>query len=172
MSMNISDFARLGQVFHGSSQASGLCTGLSSTATGLIVNNPFGSGTNFLLFDACAAGSAAPATFGEIAIAASASISPTAHTATTPGTLRAAKQDGTSGRSVAQVFTVSTTPVLPVIVKVIPGGVTTAAVQTPTWFSKIDGSIILVPGTFAQFVFITTAVNAVWSMSWAEVPAF
>jgi hypothetical protein len=171
--MNISDFARQGQVYTGCTTAAGLTTGLSTTATGLIINNPFGSGKNFLMFDACAALSAVPATFAEVMISVSSAISAVAHaTTTSAGLIQAAKVGNGSGQSVAQLFTISTTPIVNVNYKVVPGSVTTASTATPTFYSKLDGSLILVPGTFVQFSFTTTAYTAQMSFTWAEVAAF
>jgi len=173
MSMNISDFARLGQVFTGSTTASGLVTGLSTTATGLIINNPFASGKNFLMFDACAAVSANPATYAEVMISVSSAISSVAHaTTTSAGLVQAAKVGQGSANSVSQLFTISTLPVINQNYKVVPGSVTTGGTQTPTFYSKLDGTLILVPGTYVMFSFTTTAYNAQMSFTWAEVTAF
>jgi hypothetical protein len=173
MSMNISDFARLGQVYTACTTASGLVTGLSTTATGLILNNPFGSTTNFLMFDACAAVSANPATYSEVMLSVSSAISQTAHATTTSAALvQAAKVGSGSGLSKAQVFTISTLPIVNINYKVVPGAVTTGGTATPTFYSKLDGSLIVVPGTYVMFSFTTTAYNAQMSFTWAEVPQF
>lgn len=173
MSMNISDFARLGQVYTGQTTASGLVTGLSTTATGLIINNPFGSTKNLLMFDACAAVSANPATFAEVMISVSSAISAVAHaTTTSAGLIQSAKTGNGSGQSVAQLFTISTLPVVNVNYKTVPGSVTTGGTSTPTFYSKLDGTLIVVPGTYVMFSFTTTAYNAQMSFTWAEVPQF
>ena len=173
MSMNISDFARLGQVYTGCTTASGATTGLSTTATGLIINNPFGSTVNFLMFDACAAISANPGTYAEVMISVSSAISQTAHGSTTSaGLVSAAKVGAGSGLSKAQLFTISTLPIVNINYKVVPGAVTTGGTTTPSFYSKLDGSLIVVPGTYVMFSFTTRAYNAQMSFTWAEVPQF
>jgi hypothetical protein len=170
--MNIDALAKLGQVYTGCTTASGLCTGLSTTYTGLCIYNPFGSGVSLLMFDFCAAASAAPATFGELMISVSSSISATAPaTNTSAGLIAAAKTGGGSGLSKANLFTITTLPVVNVNYKVVPGSLTTGALTGPTFYSKFDGSLIVVPGTGVMVSFTTTAINAQYSFTWAEVNA-
>ncbi len=175
MSMYIGDYAKLGQVFTGCSIAAGATTGLSTTYTGLLVYNPFGSGVNLLMFDACAALSTAVAGT-EVMISVSSAISQTAVTAGTNGaTIQAAKvgTTGTNGGAQAITRTATTLPVVNVNFKVVPGSnLSGSAVTESTYYSKFDGSLIVVPGTGVMFSFTTAAYTGQYSFTWAEVPSF
>jgi hypothetical protein len=173
MSFNIGDRALLGQVYTGCTTAAGLCTGLSTTYTGLCIYNPFGSGTNFLVYDFAAAASVVPGAVSELMISVSSAISQTAPaTNTSAGLIQAAKVGSGAGLSKAQLFTITTLPVVNVNYRVVPGSITTGAVNAPTYYAKIDGSLIVVPGTGVMVSFTTTALTAQYSFTWAEVPAF
>jgi uncharacterized Zn-binding protein involved in type VI secretion len=169
--MNISDYAKLGQVYNACSITAGLCTGLSTTYTGLVVWNPYGSGVNLLVYDFCAAASAIPAGLSELMISVTGSVSQANPTSTTAATLLAAKV-GASVLSKATPFTIATLPVVNVNYRVIPGSVTATAVTTPSYYAKIDGSLVVVPGTGYMVSFTTTALTAQYSTTWAEVPQF
>jgi hypothetical protein len=173
MSMNISDFARQGQVFNAATQTSIIATALStSTATGFVLSNPWGSAKNFLIYEAAAAASISLNSSCQVVLGASTAASSVPVTHTTPVVIRAGRHDGGSGNSAAFVDNSCVTPNLPVLVKVLPGGMIATATVLPTFYSKIDGALILVPGTFIQFSFIGNAPTCIYSMTWAEVPQF
>ena len=172
MSMNIGDYAKLGVVYNACTISAGLCTGLSTTYTGLVVYNPYGSGVNLLVFDFCAANSAVPATFSELMVSVSASVSQAAPTSTTANCNILSAKVGNAVLSKATAFTIATLPVVNVNYRAFTGSGTTGAVMGPQYFAKLDGSLIVVPGTGYMVSFTTTALNAQFSTTWAEVPAF
>jgi hypothetical protein len=170
MSFNIGDRALLGQVYTGSTTAATATTGRSVTYTGLCIYTPFGSGTNFLVYDAVAAISIIPSQ-AEVMISVSSAISQTAPTSgATAGLIQAAKVGSGAGLSKALLLTGSTLPVVNVNYRPCPGSIVT--VQSPGFYAKLDGSLIVVPGTGVMFSFTTNTYTAQMSFTWAEVPAF
>src|SRR5450631_217116 len=148
MSMFIGDLAKLGQVYTGCTTAAGVCTGLSTTYTGLCIYNPFGSGMNMLMYDGAASASIIPAAVSELMISVSGSISTTAPaTNTSSGLIQSALTGRGSGNSKANLFTITTLPVANVNYRAVPGSLTVGAVNGPEYYAKFDGSLIVVPGT-------------------------
>ncbi len=164
MSMLIGELAKAGQVYTGATVAATVTTGL--------IWNPFNSGKYLVMYDAAAAMSIAPAQ-SEVMLSVSGAVSQTAPTGTTQNaTIQNAKvgTTGTNGGAVAQVWTGTTLPAVNVNYKVVPGSNLSASMVTGvTFYSKLDGSLIVVPGTGVMFSFTTAAYTAQMSMTWAEV---
>jgi hypothetical protein len=169
--MNIGDYAKAGQVYTGMTTAATATTGLSTTYTGLLIWNPILSPVVLLMYDAVASMSIVPSQ-AEVMISQSTAVSSTAPTGTTQaGLIQAAKTGGGQGASKAQLWTGTTLPSINVNVRAVPGSWVTAGVFSPGFYAKIDGSIIVVPGTGVMFSFTTNAYTAQMSFTWAEVPA-
>ena len=172
MSMLIGDLARQGLVYTGCTTAAGLCTGLSTTYTGLLVYNPYGSGVNLIMYDGAAVLSAVAAAIAQPMISVSSSVSQTAPTAgTNAATIFPAKTGVVPpGNSLAITRTITTLPVVNVNYRVVPGSTQTGAVFIAKHYAKFDGSLIVSPGTGVMWSFTTTAYTAQYSFTWAEIP--
>lgn len=164
--------ARLGNLFRACNQAAATVTLINtSTATGFILSNPYGSGKMLVLRDANFTYTTVPAAAAIVFLAQSiaASITQTVHT--TPLTIYNADGTGAGVASVAKADSSATTPVLPVYSRVIGYSPTTPATTGALTFTDyINGALTLSPGTYVQISYITTAPVGIASMTWAEVP--
>jgi len=103
-------------------------------------------------------------------IAQSIAPSATAHATTTAIAVYNADGSGASTVSKARAYSVSTTPNLPVYSRILGYAPTTPATTGGLTFKDdINGALILVPGSYVQVSYITTAPVGITSMSWAEV---
>lgn len=163
------DQAKSGNVFHAATQTAVTLSGLSTTAVGLILVNPFGSGKNLAVMTIDWAFSTAPAGASVVGIAMSPAQSSTAVTLTTPLTVQNALLAGTSAASgVGKACAAATTVGTPVYVRFMGGPTASTQITPPYIRDDIDGSLILVPGTSIQLSFLTTAAVGMGSISWVE----
>lgn len=169
----LSDYARNGQIFTASNQAGATVTLINtSTATGFILNNPWGSGKKLLLTNATFTYTTVPAAAAVVFLAMGIAPSQTAHTGITALTVYGADGSGAANNSVGKAYSASTTPNLPVYTRQIGYVPTTpAAVGALTWSPAFEGELALVPGTYVQISYITTAPVGITSMTWIEVKA-
>jgi len=73
---------------------------------------------------------------------------------------------------VARAYSISTTPNLPVYSRILGYVPTTPATTAGMTFTDlILGSMILVPGSYVQVSYITTAPVGIASATWVEVDA-
>ena len=171
--MNISDLNVQGLVYNACNQAAATVTLINtSTATGFILSNPWGSGKKLVLWNVEFNYSAVPAAAAIVFIATSIAPSPTAHAGVTALNVYGADGSGASGRSIARAYNASTTPNLPVYTRSLGYSPTTPATTGGLTVSALlEGSLILVPGTYMQISYITTAPVGIAAAIWAEVPA-
>ena len=163
------DLAKLGQVYHAHTQAAVTVSGLSTTATGLILVNPFGSGKNLALITVGWEPSTAPGGASLVGIAMSPAQSSTAVTLTTPLTVQNGIIAGPAAPSgVGKVCSAATTVGTPVYLRTLSGPVAASSITPPYILDQIDGSIILPPGTSIQLAFLTTAAVGLGYICWAE----
>lgn len=162
------DLAKIGQVFHAATQAPVTLSGLSTTATGLILVNPFGSGKSLSVQTVTWAFTTAPVGASIVSIAMSPLQSATAVVLTTPLAVQNAVLLGISSNSIGRVCSAATTVGTPVFLRQLGGPVATAQINPPYIRDDIDGSIILPPGTSIQLAFTTTAAVGMASISWVE----
>ncbi len=162
------DYAKVGQVYNAHSQAAVTLSGLSTTATGLILVNPFGSGKNLLVNTIVWSASTAPAGASVVGIAVSPAASATQVTLTTPLTVYNSLIGGAAVAGVGKVCSAATTVGTPVYVRAL-GGVVAGSSIVPDYIrDDIDGSIILTPGTSLQLAYLTTAAIGMASIQWTE----
>lgn len=163
------DQAKIGNTYFASNQAAVTLSGLSTTATGLILVNPAGSTVNIAVMTATWAFTTAPA--GASIVGWAMSPAPAATAAlTTPITpnIQQVRLFGTAGNSQARVCSAATTVGTPVWARVMGGPVAAAQINPPFLKDDIDGAIILVPGTSIQLAFLTTAAVGMGSVTWVE----
>ncbi|TFH46937.1 MAG: hypothetical protein E4H01_09140 [Lysobacterales bacterium] len=163
--------ARLGNMFRAANQAAQLVTLINtSTATGLILSNPYGSGKKLVIYDVGFQYTTVPAAAAILWWCQSIAVHTTAviHTAAL-GVYRA-DGSGVAGNSKGKADSSSTTPNLPVYSRILGYSPTTPATAGALAFTdKVMGAMILVPGTFAQISYITTAPTGMASVTWVEV---
>lgn len=164
---------RNGLVFFAANQAGvALTTTLSATATGIILTNPVGSGKLLVLLDFLAALTSAPAGVGSIGWAYQKIGGPVATGVTHTAALvvrNALLGEETVG--VGLCDSSATLPNVPVCVRPVPGGPVASGSLTPPFIrDEIAGALILKPGTSINTFCLTTAISALCSLAWAEVP--
>ncbi len=165
--------ARMGNLFFASNQAGATVTLINtSTATGFILSNPAGSGKKMVIRDIGFQYSTVPTATAILFVAQSIATSVVQVVHTTPLTIYGADGSGPASGAVGKADSAATTPVLPVYRKAIGYSPTTPATTGGLSFrDQTNGSIILVPGSFIQISYITTAPVGMADATWAEVPA-
>jgi len=164
-------YNRLGQLFTAANQAAATVTLINtSTATGLIVYNPWGSGKKLVLCDACFTYTTAPTAIATPWLAMSIKPSAVPLSGLTAVDVYASNGSGVSSIAAGKAASAATTPVLPVYTQQLGNALVTVAGTSPaTWQVQLDGSLILVPGSFIQISYIGQAPVGQGSMSWIEV---
>lgn len=166
------EYNRQGLLFTACNQAAATVTLINtSTATGFILSNPFGSGKNLAVMSAQFTYTTVPTATAIVFLAQSIAPSAVAHASTTAIAVYGADGTGATGRSVARAYSASTTPNLPVYTRALGYSPTTPATTGGlTVRDYVDGQIILVPGTYLQISYITTAPVGITDMTWVELP--
>ena len=163
--------ARLGNMFRAANQAGATVTLINtSTATGFILSNPWGSGKDLVLKDVNFSYTTVPTATAVVFLACSVAPSPTAHATVTALDVYNVKGNQVTTSNAGRAYNASTTPNLPVYSRVLGYSPTTPATTGGlTLTDKVDGAVILVPGTYAQISYITTAPVGITSMTWVEI---
>ena len=164
-------YNRAGQMFTAANQAAKVCTLINtSTATGFIVSNPWGSTKKVVIVDLTWTYTTAPTAVATVWACLSVAPSIVAHATTTAEGVYGADGSGVGG-AVAKVYNVSTTPNLPVYVRQLGNPQVTVSGSAPTtWPLRLEGSLILVPGAYMQVSYIGQANTGQGSATWFEVP--
>lgn len=162
---------RLGNLFTACNQAGATVTLINtSTTTGFILSNPWGSGKKMVLRDANFTYTTVPTATAEIFLAQSIAVSSVAHATTTAIGIYRADGSGVTLACAGRAYSVSTTPNLPVYTRSLGYSPTTPATTGGLTFTDyINGAMALVPGTYVQVSYITTAPVGITSITWAEV---
>lgn len=163
--------ARLGKLYTACNQTGSAVTLINtSTATGFILSNPWGSGKKLILKEARFAYTTVPTATAVIFLATSVNPSPTAHASVTSLTVYGSDGSGPTTTNAGRAYSASTTPNLPVYSRIIGYSPTTPATTGGlTFVENINGSMVLVPGSYVQLSYITTAPTGIGSMTWGEV---
>lgn len=160
------------QVYVASTQAGvATSTGLNTTQTGFTLTNPAGSGVNLVLLDVTVACTTAPAAAATIVYAANVNPVAAAVTQTTPLTVRPAVLGKTSTGAGLAASAV-TLPAAPVVVRALGGPVGATTISPPYLRDEVNGALVIAPGSAISLNSLTTAISAVISVVWREVPAF
>lgn len=159
-----------GKVFSACTQTAIALSTKSTTATGLILTNPLGSGVNLMLLSIQVALATAPAGISNIHLEANAAVQGTAVTHTTPLTVVNALL-GANTLGVGLADSAATLPATPTVIRAIGGGpVATGSVAAPFIYDDVAGQIIIGPGTNVSLGYVTTAISVIASFFWAELP--
>ncbi len=175
--MNTSDWfleqARLGKMYYACNQAAATVTLINtSTTTGFVLSNPWGSGKKLVIKDAMFAYTTVPTATAIVFLAVSAAPSMVAHASTTALTVYGCDGGGAATSNAARAYSATTTPNLPVYSRILGYSPTTPATTGALTFKdEVNGALILVPGSYVQVSYITTAPVGITYMSWAEVDA-
>jgi hypothetical protein len=164
--------AILGNVYHSHNTTAGAVTVLSATATGLILENPFGSGKDLIVKVMAFVGSTLT-TIRELGVAVSPSVSTVVSTTTTAAVIHNAKLAGSDIRKgVGRAYSIATLPAAPVWFRPLGSARVTAAVDgLPALLAEFDGDVIVTPGTNISFAALTLASTGLCSITWAEINA-
>ncbi len=166
-SIDLVSYNRQGKMYATANQAAKLTTAISTTATGLILYNPWGSGKRLILVDARFIYSTIPAAAGAVMLSMPATVSSAATPLGTAEPIKSASGGAASGH-VARAFTIATLPVVNVFVA--PITVVEIATQSGSPVPVPEGAYHAVPGTYFHFSHITTAATGIGSYIWVEVP--
>jgi len=165
------DQARLGNMYHANGLSVTL-SALSTTATGLILSNPFGSGKNLVVAEMRFQPSTAPAGASVVYMAVSPAVSQTAVTHTTPAVIHNALTKGSNvDPGVAKADTAATTVGTPVMLRALGSVVAASSISPASYVDYTNGQIIVSPGMSIQFAYTTTAAVGHCSLTWVEVDA-
>lgn len=168
--------ARQGNMYSACNQAGATVTLINtSTTTGFVLHNPPGSGKKLVIKDAMFAYTTVPTATAVLFLAQSIAVSETAHASVTALNVynvngSGARAGGSGGAPVGRAYSASTTPNLPVYSRILGYSPTTPATTGSLSFKdEVNGALILVPGTYVQISYITTAPVGITYMSWVEV---
>ena len=167
--LNVADLNRQGKVYVGANVSAKSVVAVSTTATGLILYNPFGSGRKLALVDAGFVYTTATAALHNLGMA----VMPTSQTVPTGLTVAgrsAIAADGSGGTGVGIVWDAATLPVAPVAVRWFGGTNATGSSSMYQFNDRIDGSIVLVPGSALVLTVVTTTAIGMGHFTWAEYP--
>jgi hypothetical protein len=162
--------ARLGNMYHACSAGAVTLSTVSTTCTGLSLDNPYGSGVKLVVKNISFAPSTAPAGAAVVGIAISPSVSTTAVTHTTPMVIHNGLTDGSDasiGKGKADAA--STLPTTPVWLRPMASVVAGSSITPAKYSEDVNGDIILVPGSQLSLSYLTTAAVGIASITWVEI---
>jgi len=166
------DIVKRGRAFTAGNTASQALSLNSATATGLILSNPVTSGVCMVIHSLKVALMTAPA--GASTLFWTGTLLTTAEAATTHTTPLVVKNcaigNSTFAASACKADSAATVPA-PTIIRAIGGGPVAASSITPPYISDdVDGALWLCPGTVISVQCLTTAICAICTAMWEEVP--
>ncbi len=167
--LNVADLNRQGKVFCAANVSAKNVVAVSTTATGLMVYNPYGSGVKLVMIDVGFVYTTAPAAVHNIGLAVMQS-STAVPTSLTVAGRSAVAADGSGRVGAAIAWDAATLPVAPVAVRWMFGLSTAAASVVEGFSERLDGSVVVVPGALVELCAVTTTAVGMGSFTWAEVP--
>jgi hypothetical protein len=160
-----------GKIFGASTQSAIALSLLSSTSTGFILMNPPNSNINIALLDVSVALATAPAGAAPIylcTVPSTAANCVTTHS--TPLVVRCLLLPTTATGN-ALVDSAATLQATPVVIRALGGGPVASSMINPAFIrDDIAGEIVLGPNSCIAISALTTAISAVVSMAWEEIP--
>lgn len=164
------DRAREGNVYHSHNTTAGEVTVLSSTCTGLVLENRFDSGKMLVVAEMAFTGSTLAA-IGEIGVAVSSKISETISTSATAAVIHNGRATGSNlDKGAGLSFSIATLASEPLWFRPLCSARVTNAKNALTPATvEFDGTLIVMPGTYVCFSALTAARTGLCSITWAEV---
>lgn len=166
--INVADLNRQGRVFVGANVSAKSVIAVTAAMTGLILWNPPGSGKKLVLIDAGFVYTTGPTAVTQLGIAQMTATSVLPTSLTVAGR-SATAADGSGNIPVGIVWDAATLPAAPVAVRWFAGSCGTA-VTTAQVLDRIDGSVVVVPGSAVCLTTVTTTAVGMGSFTWAEYP--
>lgn len=169
------DQAKIGNVYMCSNQAVVTLSGLSTTMTGLALENPAGSGKNLHVLTAIWVPTYALAAASEVGIATAGTSTSAQQTANAVQIMPARFGSTTSqGNSVAIASSGGTmVGATPIFIRMLMGGGASLGTSGQENYAiardDVDGAIIIQPGSSIQLAFVTTANTGLGSFVWMEL---
>lgn len=162
--------ARKGNIYHAHNVTTGDITVLSSTCTGLVLENPSNSGKELVVAKMSYTG-VTLTTIREVGVAVSSVVSDTLSTSVTAAVIHNGRMHGSnSNKGKGRAYSVATLPNSPVWLRPLASArVTGAKNECSTVEADFDGTLIVMPGTYVCFSALTTATAALCSITWAEI---
>ena len=168
--LNTSDLNRQGKVFTACNQTGATVTLINtSTTTGFVLSNPYGSARKLSIIDLTFAYTTVPT--ATAVVFACLAVAPTnvAHASTTAIAVYNADGSSIATTNTARAYSISTTPNLPVYTRILGYAPTTPATTGGLVLKDaIEGALVVVPGSYMQISYITTAPVGITSCTWAE----
>jgi len=164
------DEARKGNVYHAHNTTHGDVTVIHATNTGLVLENPMGSGKDLVIAQATFVGTTL-GNIGEFGLVTGPERSAGGSASLTAATVHNARLGG-AGRTTGVAFcsSVATLPATPIWIRPMGSSRQTGAVSGASYFvADFDGTLIVAPGTFIAFATLTTKKAGLGSFTWAEV---
>jgi len=160
---------REGKVFHSHNTTTGAVTVLSSTFTGLCLDNPYGSGKDLIIESMSFVGSTLGA-IGEIGVCIAPNVSTIAQTGTAAVVHNGKLGGGDLHKGVGRTFSISPLLSTPVWLETIGSArVTANAVEgLESLYKRFDGTLVIAPGFYVGLQTLTTARTGLCSITWAE----
>lgn len=165
--INVADLNRQGKVFTAANIANKNFVAVSTTATGLMIYNPPSSNKKAVLIDVGFAYTTAPAAIHNIGIAVMAA-NTALPTALTAAGSPAQAADGSGNVGAVLAWDAATLPVAPVMRRWFNGTLATGGVGNYQANDRIDGSLVLVPGSLAIIAVVSTTAVGMGHFTWAE----
>ncbi len=165
-------YNRNGQLFTAANVAAKSVVAVSTTATGVILYNPVGSGKVLYVVDAGWAWTTAPAAVHNLGLAIMAPniTAPTGLTAIGSGVL-SGSGSGNAGGAVARAYDAATLPVAPVMQRISFGAAYASAAGNSPYMciDYVDGALAVQAGGAVVFAAVTTTAVGLGSISWVEI---
>ena len=164
------DQARLGNVYHSHNTTHGAITVLSATSTGLMIENPYGSGKILVMKNGEVTGTTL-STIRQVGVAVASAVTVALSATTTAAVIHNAKLQGSNiDTGVGRSYSIATLASTPVWYKNM-GNLRVTAAVTGESALKVDfnGDTIVMPGTFIAFATLTAAADGLCSFTWAEI---
>ncbi|MCK5642798.1 MAG: hypothetical protein KAJ19_18460 [Gammaproteobacteria bacterium] len=163
------DQAREGNVFHAHNTTAGAVTVLNATCTGLILENPSGSG-KILVMKNAQFSMTTIAAIATIGLAVSSAVVTAESSSTTAAVIHNGKLSGSNGRlGAGKAYSIATLASTPVWYREMGKLAITATVEAAAEKANLDGDTIVMPGTYICLATLTTARTGMASFTWAEV---
>ena len=163
---------RKGNVYHTHNTTTGAVTVLSATCTGLVVENPYGSGKNLVIASMEYIGSTL-ASIREVGVAVSSRVREPPSTATTAAVIHNGLVSGSNlNKGVGRSYSIATLASTPVWLRPLgscrqSGG--SEADNSLQLTVDFDGTVLVAPGTYICFSTLTAASTGLCSITWAEI---
>lgn len=165
-------YNKAGQLFIAANVSAKSVPAVSTTATGVILYNPIGSGKTLYILDVGWAWTTVPGAVHNIGVAQMIP-SPTAPTGLTAigSGVQNGNGSGNAGNAVAQVYDAATLPVAPVMRRICFGAAwgTSVGVSPHQLIDYIDGALAVPQGGAAVLAAVTTTAVGLGSISWIEI---